>query len=175
MPGGGRTEVSTLLLCCGADPTLVNCHSKTALDLAPTEDLRQRIECRWNLFIGERLGQVFSVDFSDEFKGHLLLEHAHKGDISKMKKLLSSKLANFQHPQTLDSPMVSGQTRTPSLVWSCTHPRICIPTVKCIIHFFTVGMGMFFICFVLFVCLIWKQLKGQVVYIPYVLFLFIII
>ena len=41
-----RTEVCTLLLCCGADPTLVNCHSKTALDLSPTEELRQRIECK---------------------------------------------------------------------------------------------------------------------------------
>ncbi len=35
----------TLLLCCGADPTLVNCHSKTALDLASNEEQRHRIEC----------------------------------------------------------------------------------------------------------------------------------
>lgn len=35
------------------------------------------------------------------------LEYAHKGDVSKMKRTLSSKLANFQHPQTQDSPLVS--------------------------------------------------------------------
>ena len=40
-----RTEVCTLLLGHGADPTLVNCHSKTAIDLAPSEELKQRIDC----------------------------------------------------------------------------------------------------------------------------------
>ena len=40
-----RTEVCTLLLCHGADPTLINCHNKTAIDLAPTDELKQRIEC----------------------------------------------------------------------------------------------------------------------------------
>ena len=38
-------EVCTLLLCHGADPTMPNCHSKTTIDLAPTEDIKQKIEC----------------------------------------------------------------------------------------------------------------------------------
>lgn len=98
----------TLLLCCGADPTLVNCHTKTALDLAPNEELRQRIECKMAdiLAISGSLNH-YVLAFPDEYKGHLLLEHALRGDVSKMKKLLSSKLATFQHPQTLDSPMVN--------------------------------------------------------------------
>lgn len=40
-----RVEVCSLLLAHGADPTLVNCHSKSALDLA-TPDLRERIACK---------------------------------------------------------------------------------------------------------------------------------
>ena len=43
---------------------------------------------------------------ADEYKGHIHLEYAHRGEVSKMKKSLSSKLANFQHPQTQDSPLV---------------------------------------------------------------------
>lgn len=49
--------------------------------------------------------RVFAV-LADEFKGHMQLEYAQKGDISKMKKTLSSKLANFQHPQTQETPLV---------------------------------------------------------------------
>jgi len=40
-----RVEVCTLLLCHGADPTIPNCHSKTAIDLAPSEDLKQKMDC----------------------------------------------------------------------------------------------------------------------------------
>ncbi len=42
----------------------------------------------------------------DEYKGHMHLEYAHRGEVSKLKKSLSSKLVNFQHPQTQDSPLV---------------------------------------------------------------------
>lgn len=35
----------SLLLCHGADPTIPNCHSKTALDLATSDENRERIEC----------------------------------------------------------------------------------------------------------------------------------
>ena len=42
----------------------------------------------------------------DEFKGHIHLEYAHKGEVSKMKKTLTSKLAAFQHPQTQASLLV---------------------------------------------------------------------
>ena len=41
-----RSEVCTLLLCHGADPTLTNCHSKSALDLAASPDLQAKIECK---------------------------------------------------------------------------------------------------------------------------------
>ena len=36
----------TLLLCHGADPTLTNCHGKSALDLAASADLQTKIECK---------------------------------------------------------------------------------------------------------------------------------
>jgi len=41
-----RVEVCSLLLSHGADPTLVNCHSKSALDVAPTRELADRIQCK---------------------------------------------------------------------------------------------------------------------------------
>ena len=40
-----RLEVCSLLLCHGADPTLLNCHSKTAMDAAPTRELQHRLAC----------------------------------------------------------------------------------------------------------------------------------
>lgn len=109
-----RTEVCTLLLCHGADPTLVNCHSKTAIDLAPSEELKQRIDCKslaQRHIIHTHLTLV-TWWFAVEFKGHIHLEYAHKGDVSKMKKTLTSKLANFQHPQTQDTPLVCLDAQT---------------------------------------------------------------
>ena len=35
-----RIEVCSLLLSHGADPTLLNCHSKSAMDVAPTRELQ---------------------------------------------------------------------------------------------------------------------------------------
>lgn len=106
-----RTEVCTLLLCHGADPTLVNCHSKTAIDLAPSEELKQRIECEGYTaqftFIPLYHRPFFKNPFcADEFKGHMQLECVHRGDISKLKKMLSPKLVNFQHPQAQESSLV---------------------------------------------------------------------
>jgi len=49
-----RAEVCSLLLCHGADPTIPNCHSKTAIDLAPSEDLKQKMDCEFkntNLYV----------------------------------------------------------------------------------------------------------------------------
>ena len=40
-----RLEVCSLLLAHGADPTLVNCHSKNTLDVSPTSDVADRINC----------------------------------------------------------------------------------------------------------------------------------
>ena len=54
----GRREVCSLLLAHGADPTLLNCHAKSALDVAPTRELHDLL--------------------SYEFKGHSLLEAARQ-------------------------------------------------------------------------------------------------
>jgi len=40
-----RVEVCSLLLAHGADPTLLNCHSKAAVDAAPTRELRDKLSC----------------------------------------------------------------------------------------------------------------------------------
>lgn len=40
-----RVEVCSLLLSHGADPTLLNCHSKSAVDMAPTPELKERLTC----------------------------------------------------------------------------------------------------------------------------------
>lgn len=40
-----RVEVCSLLLSHGADPTLVNCHGKSAVDMAPTPELKERLTC----------------------------------------------------------------------------------------------------------------------------------
>lgn len=41
-----RVEVCSLLLSHGADPTLLNCHSKSAVDMAPTPELKERLTCK---------------------------------------------------------------------------------------------------------------------------------
>ena len=41
-----RMEVCSLLLSHGADPTIPNCHSKTALDLATSDQNRERLDCK---------------------------------------------------------------------------------------------------------------------------------
>lgn len=41
-----RIEVCSLLLSEKADPTLLNCHNKTAIDAAPTRELQERIACK---------------------------------------------------------------------------------------------------------------------------------
>ncbi|XP_077966089.1 poly [ADP-ribose] polymerase tankyrase-2-like [Styela clava] len=80
-----RTEVCTLILSHGADPTIVNCHSKTALDVAPTSVLREKLMY--------------------EFKGHSLLEAARQADAAHVKKFLSNETVGFIHPYTYDTPL----------------------------------------------------------------------
>lgn len=41
-----RLEVCSLLLSKGADPTLLNCHSKSAIDLASTRELQEKLSCK---------------------------------------------------------------------------------------------------------------------------------
>ena len=42
-----RAEVCSLLLSEGADPTQLNCHSKSAIDVAPTLELQERLACKY--------------------------------------------------------------------------------------------------------------------------------
>ncbi len=46
-----RIEVCSLLLSEGADPTLLNCHSKSAIDVAPTRELQEKLSREYT-FIG---------------------------------------------------------------------------------------------------------------------------
>ncbi|RZF41139.1 hypothetical protein LSTR_LSTR010791 [Laodelphax striatellus] len=80
-----RSEVCSLLLSQGADPTLLNCHSKSAIDVAPTRELQERL--------------------AYEYKGHCLLEACRQGDPSRLKKYLSADVLNFKHPYTGDTAL----------------------------------------------------------------------
>ncbi|CAB1318289.1 unnamed protein product [Coregonus sp. 'balchen'] len=80
-----RVEVCSLLLSQGADPTLVNCHGKSAVDMAPTPELKERL--------------------TYEFKGHSLLQAAREADIAKAKKSLALEIINFKHPHTHETAL----------------------------------------------------------------------
>ena len=73
----------------GADPMALNCHGKSAIDVAASQELKDRL-----LY---------------EYRGHCLLEACRQADLSKAKKLLSSssnsssavaELLAFKHPYT---------------------------------------------------------------------------
>uniref|UniRef100_A0A672JAU3 Poly [ADP-ribose] polymerase n=1 Tax=Salarias fasciatus TaxID=181472 RepID=A0A672JAU3_SALFA len=80
-----RVEVCSLLLSHGADPTLLNCHSKSAVDMAPTPELKERL--------------------TYEFKGHSLLQAAREADMAKVKKTLALEVISFKHPQTNETAL----------------------------------------------------------------------
>nr|XP_020658845.1 tankyrase-2 [Pogona vitticeps] len=80
-----RVEVCSLLLSYGADPTLLNCHNKSTIDLAPTPQLKERL--------------------AYEFKGHSLLQAARESDVARVKKHLSLEIVNFRHPQTHETAL----------------------------------------------------------------------
>uniref|UniRef100_A0A3Q4B770 Poly [ADP-ribose] polymerase n=1 Tax=Mola mola TaxID=94237 RepID=A0A3Q4B770_MOLML len=80
-----RVEVCSLLLSHGADPTLLNCHSKSAVDMAPTSELKERL--------------------TYEFKGHSLLQAAREADMAKVKKTLALEIISFKHPQTSETAL----------------------------------------------------------------------
>lgn len=80
-----RVEVCGLLLSCGADPTLLNCHNKSAIDLAPTAELKEQMPY--------------------EFKGHSLLRAARDADIVRIKKILTLDIVNFKSPQTHETAL----------------------------------------------------------------------
>uniref|UniRef100_A0A8D3EEH0 Poly [ADP-ribose] polymerase n=1 Tax=Scophthalmus maximus TaxID=52904 RepID=A0A8D3EEH0_SCOMX len=80
-----RVEVCSLLLSHGADPTLLNCHSKSSVDMAPTPELKERL--------------------TYEFKGHSLLQAAREADVTKAKKTLALEIINFKHPHTHETAL----------------------------------------------------------------------
>ncbi|XP_046385397.1 poly [ADP-ribose] polymerase tankyrase [Ischnura elegans] len=80
-----RAEVCTLLITEGADPTLLNCHSRSAIDVAPTRELQERL--------------------AYEFKGECLLNAALHADPAKLKKYLFSDVVNYKHPYTGSTPL----------------------------------------------------------------------
>ncbi|XP_043916872.1 poly [ADP-ribose] polymerase tankyrase-1 [Protopterus annectens] len=80
-----RVEVCSLLLSHGADPTLLNCHGKSAVDMAPTPELKERL--------------------TYEYKGHCLLQAAREADLAKVKKSLALEIINFKQPQSHETAL----------------------------------------------------------------------
>lgn len=80
-----RVEVCSLLLSEGADPTLLNCHNKSAIDLAPIRELQEKMKF--------------------EYKGHGMLNAIRQGDVPRLKKNLTADIVNFVHPYTGDTPL----------------------------------------------------------------------
>uniref|UniRef100_A0A673NBU5 Poly [ADP-ribose] polymerase n=1 Tax=Sinocyclocheilus rhinocerous TaxID=307959 RepID=A0A673NBU5_9TELE len=80
-----RVEVCSLLLSYGADPTFLNCHNKSAIDLAPTALLKEHL--------------------AYEFRGHALLQAASEADMARFKKHLSLETINFKHPLTQETAL----------------------------------------------------------------------
>ncbi|KER23057.1 hypothetical protein T265_08999 [Opisthorchis viverrini] len=70
-----RAEVCSLLLAYGADPLKINCHGKSALDLAPTPELRHRLllEFQGNHSVG-RFHWLFFYPVSSFADAHVTLE-----------------------------------------------------------------------------------------------------
>lgn len=90
-----RVEVCSLLLSKGADPTLLNCHNKSAIDSAPTRELQERI--------------------AYEYKGYCLLDACRQADITRIKKCLTSDTINFVNAYTGDTSI--------HCVMQCVYPK----------------------------------------------------
>lgn len=102
-----RVEVCSLLLSEGADPTLLNCHNKSAIDLAPIRELQEKMKCKrffcfW--FNGFEYFLIF-FKFIVEYKGHGMLNAIRQGDVPRLKKNLTADIVNFVHPYTGDTPL----------------------------------------------------------------------
>lgn len=80
-----RVEVCSLLLSHGADPTLANCHSKTAIDICPSKELQEKITI--------------------EYKSHCLMEAVLQGESAKVKKYITAETVNFKNPFTGNTPL----------------------------------------------------------------------
>ncbi len=107
-----RVEVCSLLLSYGADSTFLNCHNKSAIDLAPTAFLKERLACKRvtatkTNFSGSSLTDGVPLFVADEFRGHSLLQAAREADMACFKKHLSLETINFKHPLTQETALVS--------------------------------------------------------------------
>uniref|UniRef100_A0A8C5AKE6 Poly [ADP-ribose] polymerase n=1 Tax=Gadus morhua TaxID=8049 RepID=A0A8C5AKE6_GADMO len=80
-----RVEVCSLLLSYGADPTFLNCHNKSSVELAPTTQLKEQL--------------------AYEFKGHLLLRASREADLTRVKKHLTGETVAFRHPFTQETAL----------------------------------------------------------------------
>ncbi|CAL8093333.1 unnamed protein product [Orchesella dallaii] len=92
-----RVDVCSLLLAHGADPTLLNCHSKSAIDLAGSRQLQERL--------------------AYEYRGHTLLQACRMGDVSRVKKHSDQLVQQFQHPFTLENALHTALS-------CCPHPQL---------------------------------------------------
>ncbi|XP_014034742.2 poly [ADP-ribose] polymerase tankyrase-2 isoform X1 [Salmo salar] len=80
-----RVDVCSLLVSYGADPTFLNCHNQSAIDLSPTPQLKERL--------------------AYEFRGHALLQAAREADLPRLKKHLSLETITFKHPLTHETAL----------------------------------------------------------------------
>ena len=90
-------KVCSLLLSHGADPTLLNCHSKSAIDVAPNREL----QVDSNFFFINHPQYFFQERLGGEFKGHCLLDSCRQGDPQRLKKFLTAEVAGFDYNKLL--------------------------------------------------------------------------
>lgn len=72
-----RVEVCSLLLSHGADPTLLNCHNKSAIDLAPTKELHDRLMCMIIYLTFDVVFLLFTAYYLCEVKSHCHIKVTH--------------------------------------------------------------------------------------------------
>ena len=65
-----RVEVCSLLLAHGADPTLLNCHSKAAVDAAPTKELQDKLSCMCSFLVDLFLLSQPNIRCNIWYRGH---------------------------------------------------------------------------------------------------------
>ncbi|XP_076165190.1 tankyrase isoform X2 [Ptiloglossa arizonensis] len=87
-----RAEVCSLLLSEGADPTQLNCHSKSAIDVAPTLELQERL--------------AYPPSGTDDAEAQLL-EASKSGDLAAVERILQT------NPHTVNCRDLDGRHSTP--------------------------------------------------------------
>ncbi|XP_068978039.1 tankyrase isoform X3 [Bombus fervidus] len=87
-----RVEVCSLLLSEGADPTQLNCHSKSAIDVAPTLELQERL--------------TYPPSGTDDAEAQLL-EASKSGDLAAVERILRT------NPLAVNCRDLDGRHSTP--------------------------------------------------------------